>query len=318
MAASSGKLKPPIGPRSWLTWLYIGIFYVIAQFPLGTLYQIGHGIGRLVQRLVKSRAKVVSLNLKLCFPDLTTEERESLSKKTFESLGVMALEVFSLYFGRYQEIVERGRLWHVDQLTEAIDEGNGVILLGIHLNSMDAAAAIIKENGFQFSCVMRKQKNVVANYLSESRRKSIFGSENVFDMKNLRDAVLRLRVKEKPINLWLAADQDMGRRQRGTVFAPFFGVEASTVTAIPRIMGFFKDSPPPALVLMSQYRDEKNRRINVKFSRVKDLPSGDLREAATFLNEKIEAAIRECPEQYYWVHRRFKTLPDGGTRDYHA
>ena len=140
-------------------------------------------------------------------------------RKTFESLGVMAFESASLYFGRAQEIIERGRIWGASELQDAVDQGNGVILIGVHLNSMEAAAAIMHANGFQFSCVTRKQRNPVADYIAETRRKKRYGIRNVYERKDLGLAARHLR--RQRLNLWLAADQDMGRRS--TVWVPFFG-----------------------------------------------------------------------------------------------
>ena len=291
--------------------MVVGLLCVVAQLPFRLQYRLGHRLGRIGQRVARRRANIADLNLGLCFPEMTSIERQELVRKSFESLGVMALESASLYFGRSQEIIERGRIWGANELQEAVDEGNGVILIGVHLNSMDAAAAIMHANGFQFSCVTRKQRNPVADYIAEIHRKNRFGIRNVYERKDLGLAARHLR--RHRLNLWLAADQDMGRRS--TVWVPFFGVEASTVTTPARILRAFKDNVPE-VVLMSQYRDESECSVHVKFSRIHNLPTDDLCAAAELLNKRIEETIREHPEQYYWVHRRFKTLPDGGIRDY--
>lgn len=311
MAKYPSVPKVPKSPRHWLSWFVVGLLCVAAQLPFRTQYRLGHRLGRIAQRVARRRANIVDLNVRLCFPDLTSDERQELVRKTFESLGVMAFESASLYFGREQEIIERGRIWGASELQDAVDEGNGVILIGVHLNSMEAAAAIMHANGFQFSCVTRKQRNPVADYIAETRRKKRFGIRNVYERKDLGLAARHLR--RQRLNLWLAADQDMGRRS--TVWVPFFGVEASTVTTPARILRAFRQNVPE-VVLMSQYRDESEACVHVKFSRIRNLPSDDLCAAAELLNKRIEETIREHPEQYYWVHRRFKTLPDGGIRDY--
>ena len=266
----------------------------------------------MLQRVAKRRASVVDLNLSLCFPEKSEAERKDLARKTFESLGVMMFEVTSMAFGREEEIVARGKVWGESDLQDAVNEGNGVILIGVHLNAMEAAAAIMHRHGFQFSAVTRRQRNVAIDGFLEKRRKARFGEHNIYDLSQIRKAVRDLR--KNRLNLWLAADQDMGRR--GTVIAPFFGIEASTVQTPARIASLWKDDNPPALVLMSQYRDEKDRRVHVKFARINDLPLDNLCEASTCLNRHIEAVIREHPEQWFWVHKRFKTLPDGKRREY--
>lgn len=291
--------------------MVVGGLCVVAQLPFSLQYRLGHWLGRVAQLIARRRANIADVNLKLCFPEYSPSERAVLVRKSFESLGVMALESASLYFGRAQEIIERGRVWGASELQDAVDEGNGVILIGVHLNSMEAAAAIMHANGFQFSCVTRKQRNPVADYIAESHRKKRFGIRNVYERQDLGLAARHLR--RHRLNLWLAADQDMGRRS--TVWVPFFGVEASTVTTPARILRAFKERVP-AVVLMSQYRDESGCCVHVKFDRISSLPSDDLCAAAELLNKRIEDVIRDHPEQYYWVHRRFKTLPDDGIRDY--
>ena len=311
MSEYPSKPKAPLHPFQWPSWVAVGLIYLLAQLPFRAQYAFGHWLGRVARRLSRRRSNVVDVNLSLCFPELSSAERQTLVRRTFESLGVMFLELASLYFGRAEEIIRRGRVWGGRQLQDAIDEGNGVILIGIHQNCMEAAATVMHANGFAFSCVTRKQKNPVADFIVESQRKKRYGIRNVYELKDLVLAARHLRRFQT--NLWLAADQDMGRR--ATVFVPFFGESASTVTTPARILAALKDRPP-AIVLMSQYRDETEYRIHVKFTRVENLPMDDLPAACTQLNELMEAVIKEHPEQYYWVHRRFKTLPDGGVRNY--
>ena len=311
MSRSTGMPKAPLAPRHWGSWTVAAVFYVAAQLSFKTQYRLGHALGKLVVKFAGRRVAIADLNLKLCFPEMDEVDRVALVERTFRSLGVMAFELASLYFGRQKEIIDNGRVWHAQELQAAVEEGNGVILIGIHQNSMEAAAAIMHANGFQFSCVTRKQKNEVANYIVETRRKRMFGTDNIYSLKDIGLAARHLRKKQ--INLWIATDQDMGRKS--TVWVPFFNVAASTVTTPARIVGAMRDKAP-AIVLMSQYRDESEQRVHVKFKRIQDLPVDDLSSAATRLNVLIEEAIRQNPEQYYWVHRRFKTLPHGETRDY--
>lgn len=296
--------------------LLIGMSYLVAQLPFSVQYRLGRWLGRLSRRIVRSRAKIVDMNLRLCFPELSEEDREELAIRTFESVGVMWFEVASLAFGRADEIVNRGRVWGGDELQQAVDEGNGIILIGVHLNSMEAAAAIMHRNGFEFSCITRSQKNQVIDEYFKRHRRSRFGSENIFDLKQFNNAIRYLG--RKKTNMWLASDQDMGLRRGTTVMAPFFGVEASTVASPIRVATLWKEENRPALVLMSQHRDEKEQRVHVKFKRIKDLPLEDVCQAAAQLNGYIEDAIREHPEQWFWVHKRFKTLSDGKRRDYNA
>ena len=296
-------------------WAIAFLFWPTLLLPMRWQYSLGRGLGRIVRRTVAKRRKVVDLNLELCFPALSVAERNQICQDCFDSLGEMFIECANLFCGRGHVLLPRTKVHDLPILQEAIDERRGVLLIGMHMNSMEAAAyALAKQGNVQFSAVAREQRLRVLNYLALRFRRQSFGNTNIFELRHVRQAIGTFY--ERKLNLWWAADQDLGHRR--SVRAPFFGVDSATVTSPSQILRLGKryGGVPPA-VLMSHYRDKKTQTIHVHFDRVRDFPSDDNVADATLLNQLIEEKVRAHPEQYYWVHRRFKTLPEkGATRNY--
>ena len=139
-----------------------------------------------------------------------------------------------------------------------------------------------------------------------SGRKRYF--DGVIEREDTRQTLRRLKQGRA---IWYAADQDYGAKH--SVFAPFFGIPAATIVATARFARL-NDSP---VLMMTQIRDNKNMRWHITFYPViEDFPSGDDKNDATRLNGLLEAVIREHPDQYLWLHKRFKTRPAGAPSFY--
>ena len=292
-------------PRCWPTWVVVAIIYVLVCLPLSTQIRIGKSLGRLLPRVSPYRNKVLRTNISLCFGDKTPTERESIVRRALEATGVMYMETFHIYLRGVGKILDRSELIGSECLEQAQHQGRGVLLIGAHFTSLDVAGAIVGSH-FDYDCVYRPHKNPVVEYLC--RRARAISFTNVIPASDV-PFFLKSLVKEKRI-VWYGADQDLGHRR--SVWVPFFGVEAATIKAPSKIASRYN----PSVIFMSHHRDEENMRWIVKLEPIEDFPSGDCSIDAYRLNQIIEDAIKEHPEQYYWVHRRFKSLPNGDTRDY--
>jgi len=298
----------------WPGWVALGGAWLLVRLPTRTLTAIGARCGRWFEKLAAHRRHIASTNLQLCFPELDADERRALQRSVFESMGIALLETLWTWLGnKHRDPVHLSRcdFTGLEILEAAHRQDRGVLLVGAHLMALDAigpalSAAAQKSAVGQIDVIYRYNKNSLIERIMVRGRSRLF--PRVIEREDIRTI---LRSLQDGRVLWYAADQDYGAKH--SVFADFFGVQAATITGTARLARF-RNSP---IVMMSQYRDVANHRWSVRFeSGPATFPTGDQIADATTINELIEAAVRRAPEQYLWLHRRFKTRPKGEPRIY--
>ena len=292
-----------VSPAHWPTWLLIAIAFLVVRLPVRYQFRLGRLIGTLFQRIGGRRARIAAKNIDLCFPDLSAEEKQGLLKEVFASTGIAVIETAYTWLRPLDELLPRVRFHGLDVLETAVNEGKGVLLVGAHFAVLDLGGAFLAAH-FDFDCIYRRSRSPVVDYISLRRRKALYGL--VIERSDMRAIVRQLRQFR---TIWYAADQDNGRRH--SVFAPFFGIPAATINVTSRLA---KISGSP-VIFMSHFRDESDYSWSVRLRRVENYPTGEEVADATVMNAVIENEIRRDPSQYLWVHRRFKTMPEG-TRNY--
>ena len=291
--------SPLLHPRYWLSWLAVSLFWLIGQLPWNLLLTLGRALGRISYYLGGERRQVARINIDLCFPELTAKQREDLVRDTLISTGEAALEAAGSYCNRRIDLHRRTEISGIEHLESAQARGRGVLLIGMHLNTLDVASRVIGEM-MPLSAVYRPVANpVVEHMVNRGRGGNI---EHYIDRMALRQL---LRVLKAGKVVWYAPDQNYGRRQ--AVFAPFFGVPTATITATSRIARMSR----AALVPVSHFRLPGGRYRICFGPEIEGFPTGDDAEDAAIINRVIENEVRKAPEQYLWVHRRFKRQPNG-------
>ena len=295
------KPPPPLwAPSLWPTWLLVGCAWLIARLPLAWIFRLGRGLGDLTFRLGRSRRLITETNIARCFPELPQARQQQLVRDTFRAVGIGALELMIPWLNPKRDLSDRFDVIGEEHLQEAVAMGRGVILIGGHFAVMDFISQPVSE----FGCIdvmYRYNKNPVWERLQVRGRKRYF--DGVIEREDTRQTLKRLKQGRA---IWYAADQDYGRKH--SVFAAFFGVPAATIVATARFARL-NDSP---VLLIRQTRDEKNQRWEIYFSPIiEDFPSGDDQQDAERINKLLEEQIRLHPEQYLWLHKRFKTRPPG-------
>lgn len=292
-------------PRYWITWIGIGLFRGLCVLPLKGRWFVGALLGRIACLAARRRRHIVRTNLRLCFPQLGQNAIENLVRRVFESSGISLLETALVWFtdpARYRNIVDIEGLEHLQQ---AVAEQRGVLLLGMHLSTLDFCGAVLATEQ-PFDVMYRKNKNRLLEAVMTRGRARNFAS--AIERDNVRQVIRRLR---QGAIVWYGPDQDYGRKH--SVFAPFFGRPAATITATSRIAAM-TGSP---VIVFSHYRDLATGRYRIRLSPALEAFPGDSAQAdCARINLLIEDAVRQAPEQYWWLHRRFKTTPDGGARPY--
>ncbi len=292
--------KKIYSPSVWGTWLVIALGWLLSRMPLRTISRFAGLTGNLVYQLARQRRHITEVNLELCFPELTASERRSLVKQTMIHTSTGALEVVLPWLNPMRDLSERITVTGVHHLEAAIAEGRGVVLIGGHFSAMDIISQGLAK-AVDIDVMYRENKNPVLEWLQVSGRSRYF--DGVIERGDTRQALRRLKAGR---TIWYAADQDYGPKH--SVFAPFFGVTTATITATARFARFNNS----AVIFMKNFRDLDTLTWSIDFSpRVVGFPTGDDVADATRINQIIEAAIREHPEQYLWMHRRFKTRPPG-------
>jgi KDO2-lipid IV(A) lauroyltransferase len=304
LTARRKKRKKIYDPRVWPTWQIVGAAWLVVRLPLGAIVVLGRGLGGAVYRLGRSRRHITETNLSLCYPDMPADELARLARDTFTHTALGALEAAMVWLNPRRDIASRTDVFGAEHLKTARAGGRGVLLLAGHFSALDVAGP--KVASLDLDVMYRQNKNPVWEWLQVAGRHRYF--RGVIERDDMRQTLRRLKAGRV---IWYAVDQDYGPKH--SVFAPFFGIPTASITATARLARF-NGSP---VLLATHFRHLDTLRWSVHFSEpVADYPSGDDVADATRINALIEAAINEHPEQYLWMHRRFKTRPEGSPSFY--
>ncbi len=287
-------------PRHWPTWLAVALMYLLARLPQRCNYLLGKGLGSLFYRFAGSRRHVAATNLALCFPELDAAEQQRLLKKTMQDQGIGLLEILRTWFTPIDQLGLELELIGEEHLD---GDGQGVIVLGAHFTFIDLTGALIAQRKPSDS-FYRQQKNPVLEWLV-SRARGRYG-----EPIHRRDFKRALKCLRQGRRLFYLPDQDYGRKS--AEFVDFFGNPAATTVATSTLA----KSGRAKVVYIDQQRLDKGRRIRLEVVPLPSIPSGDPAADARTVNALIEDNIRRAPEQYMWVHRRFKTRPVGAEKVY--
>lgn len=296
--------KQFLHPRYWPSWLGLLLMRLSVYLPAKLQYRLGLLLGQIMQPFMRSRAKVVRRNLELCFPEMSQEERETLVKSILNNTGMMMIETAVSWWASDKQLYPRVTYDGLEHLEAAKQKGKGVILLTGHFTSMEIGGRLIMLQTPAY-VMFRHLKNPLFNAVM--MRSRIYHSEGIVMRDDVR-AMLRALRKNKVV--WYAPDQDFG--PRNSIFAQFFGVTAATVPATARMV---KMTGAQVVPFVPKRNEDGSYHIQI-FPAWQDYPSGDDVADAQRINDWLESQIRLMPEQYFWLHRRFKTQPDGKGRLY--
>ena len=286
-------------PRLYPSWIGVGLFWLVGQLPWNFLLATGRGLGHLAWRLAKRRSHIARTNIRLCFPELTPEEQENLARRSVVSTGEAILEMAGSFSNHRIDLDKRLVIKGMEHIEQARAEGKGVLLLGMHFNSIDVGSRLL---GYlmDFYAVYRPNDNrVIDRLINQGRGNYLKGNVPRSDIRQM------IRLLRNGEVLWYAPDQDYGIAH--AVFVPFFGIPAATITATSRIARMGK-----ARVIPTAHYRLPGGRYQIEFGPpLENFPSGDDEADTARINQTIEHYVRKHPEQYLWVHKRFKHQPDG-------
>ncbi len=277
-----------------------GLMWLQAHLPLRLQPLLGRLWGALLWRIGGRRKRIAARNLELCFPALSAEERENLLRAHFHSLGLSLVELPLAWFGNLERLTPLGRIHGLERLQQLQAEGQGVLLVAAHFTCLEIAGCLLGRH-LDFDGMYRSHKNPHFDRLQKNGR--LRSTRSMYPRDQVRTVIRALKSGR---TVWYAPDQDYGRKN--SVFVPFFGVPACTLTAthkLARLSG-------ARVVMMETIRSEQPWRYDIRLSEpLEDFPSADETTDTARIAGLIEAMVEKAPEQYLWVHRRFKTRPEG-------
>lgn len=291
-------------PRHWPSWFAVGLLRLIALLPHPLIMGIGHAIGLLVYAFALRRRQIAEINLQLCMPGLDAAQRGTLLREHFISIGKGMVEVSMAWWWPQERLERLLRTEGLEHLPGA-DEKQGTIFLTAHFTSMELAGRYLAHHTSGHA-MYRRNENPVIQALIERHRGQF--AQGIIERNDTRSMIRALKAGDL---VWLAPDQNFGHK--GKVFVDFMGVPAATHTATSRFARATGARVVPGVVL----RERNGYRLLVEPA-LEDFPSEDARHDAQRINDIFANWVHRAPEQYNWIHRRFKTRPDGGPPPYPA
>jgi Kdo2-lipid IVA lauroyltransferase/acyltransferase len=288
-------------PRHWPAWIGVGVIWLVARLPYRALMATGRMIGNLALILNRERRGIAATNIALCFPELGPAEQRELVKANLRDIGMMLMEFALGWMGSDHAIARIPvRFEGLEHLEAAHAQGRGVLLVGGHFSHLELCARLVSQR-IRIAGMYRRMDNPVFEWTVLRARLGY--ARAMFDKDDIRGTVKYLRGGG---TLWYAPDQDM--RSKDNAFVPFFGVTAATITATHHLARMSRS----VVIPFFHRRLPDNQGYALRLGApLEGMPSEDAETDTARVNLSIEQMVREAPEQYLWVHKRFKTRPEG-------
>ncbi len=287
-------------PKYWPTWIGVFILYTISWLPYRFQLFLGKIIGRLLYKIGSSRKRVALRNLELCFPEMTDAERQIMLKRNFENTGIALLETGMGWWWPNWRVKRKTKIIGLEHIEDAQKRGKGVLLLAMHYLSAEINCRAIGY-GHPMVVFYRPHNNQLMEYFQFRGR----GRSNKY-MLGKRDVKGLLRALQDGEACVYLPDQDYGRNR--SVFVPFFAVPEAASTTGTLIFARQKNSQTHMLI-PTRNDDGSGYTLEIK-PMLENFPTGDDTADVLRINQELEKAIMIKPEQYMWLHRRFKTRPN--------
>ena len=291
-----------LAPRHWPVWLGLGLMRLLHLLPIRVQLKLGEGIGMLASRLLKSRRRIVAANLFVAFRDRSHEERREMLHAHFRALGRGGFEAAIAWWSPDARIAESGMVEGLENLRAVQNKGQGLLLLTGHFTTLELGARFLTLAGVEFHAMYRPYENPVMDYLMHhwrQRRSKL----PALPREELRPLVRALREGRA---VWYAPDQTLDPKI--SVFVPFFGKNVATIVATSKLAAMGRAAVVP---YFPAYLGHGRYRVVIEPA-LAGFPGEDEVADAARINAVLEAGIRQyAPTEYFWVHRRFKSVPPG-------
>jgi KDO2-lipid IV(A) lauroyltransferase len=285
-------------PRYWPTWVLLGALHVAARLPIRWQLGLGRGLGRFLLPLNPRQRRVARRNIALCFPELDSEQRQALLVRHFEAVGMSFVEMGVGWFVPITKLLERVEIFGREHLDQALAAGKGALLFTAHFTTLEVGVAVLETLAPRASCMYRPQRNAMMDMMIR-RGRHRFASEQI-PRDNVR-ALLR-NLRDNYAVVYLPDQTYIGKQNE---LLPFFGEPAVTNTATSKLAAISGTT-----VLPYFFRRLPDGRYRVDIGPpLAGIPSHDAAADTVRLFAALESYIRQAPEQYLWLYKKFKGRP---------
>jgi len=278
----------------------IALLWLLRGLPTRLLAALGDALGTLLYGLIGERRRVTRINLAICFPQMDPAARARLARAHFRAVTRAVIDHAWLWWSPRSRIEQRVRIEGLEHLRGR--RGRPLVLFAPHFVGLDAAAIRLSCEGDSVAMYSRQKDRYLSEVLRRGRTR--FGDQRLFARQDGIRPLLRGMREGRP--LFYLPDQDYGRRN--ALFVPFFGVPAATVPGLSRLARLTRAQVLPVIAHMLPRGAGYVVRIEPPWQ---DFPTDDPVADTRRMNAYIEQRILEMPEQYNWMHKRFKTRPPG-------
>lgn len=289
-----------LAPHYWPIWAGLGLLWTLSRLPYRAQLWLGAGLGRIAYALAGSRRRVAATNLRLCLPEMEPQRRDAVLKQHFEALGISLLEMGMTWWTGDRKLRALTRIDGMENLQQALAKGKGVILLGGHFTPMEIALRLLAVHleprihpVYQIHSDPFMERTITGNRQRHSGK--AIPSDNIREM---------VRVLRRNGIVWYAPDQ--AYKDKGSEMVPFFGVPACSHTATSRLAKLAGAAVVPFFTRRLPGNEGYQLTLHPP---LEDFPSDDPVADTLRYHQLIEHHARLAPEQYLWIHRRFKGRP---------
>jgi len=294
-----------LSPRYWLTWIGLGLFFIVTFLPVPVIDWLGCRLGNFAARSNKKRFNIVRTNLSLCFPDKSNSELEEMVTKHFQAQFRSLLHYCILWWRPASSVRKKIHKSGFEKIEQYKAQGKQVIILLLHNVGLEFAVAGITMD-HAANGPYKAMRNPVIDWMVANGRLR-FGRANGTKLFTREDG-LRPLIRETRAGkvLIYLADEDLGADR--SIFVPFYGVQKATVP----VLGRLASSCNAVVLPCACCYQSANRRYEVTLlPEIQNLPGGDDEADSLNMNKAIERAIDQCPIEYLWTLRYFHTRPPG-------
>ena len=292
--------------RYWPTALGLVLLRALSFLPLPVLAVLGRALGLALYALHAQRRHVARTNIKLCFPTLSRRAQARLVRSHFKVFGQALLDIAVAWWASSARLKRLVRFKGREHYDQAVAAGRPIILLAPHFVGLEIGGMRLSMERPMLAMFRHPANEMLRTVMQRVRGR--FGLKLIEHKGPLTTLVRRVKAGTP---LYYLPDQNAGRRNG--VFVPFFGIPTATYPVLGRLARLAN-----AVVIPCVTRQlPRGRGYEVDFAPpLADFPSGDAQKDTEHMNQAIEQAVRAIPEQYFWVHKRFKTRPRGEPRFY--
>jgi KDO2-lipid IV(A) lauroyltransferase len=295
------KIKDYLSPVYWPTWLAIGLMRIVTSLPLIWVERAGSLLGMLIYYAMPSRCRIGEINLRFAFPQAGENEIRQRNKLCFRNVGVAAFEM-GLSWWRDEELLKLCEIEGLHYMQQAQSQGKGVIILTAHFTCLEIGGPVLNHH-VPFMVMYKHAHNKLFDAFMRYHRGRLYKA-----IVDHHKPIAMIKGLKKGYAAWYAPDQDFGGKD--SVYVPFFGVDATALTAPAR---FASISGAPVVPYLIQRKPGGAGYKLTILPALDNFPTEDTEQDARRINETLEELIMKNPDQYLWIHKRYKSRPPGGS-----